>query len=367
MSVIVVGFGDEPLLEACLVSIVDQVEVGDEVVLIDHGITDVPSVAGVFVITPSANTGFGGGCVAGVDASRGDVLVFVNSDATLRPGAIAALTAAVADPAVGLAGGLVLLPGEPEVVNSAGLPVHLTGLSWCDGYGEPAAGPYLQSRRLASVAGALFACRRDTWQLLGGMDASYFMYHEDTDLSLRCHLAGLDVVLCPTAVAVHAYEFSRNSDKMFYLERNRFLTVLGDYPAHLLRRVLPVMLALEPLYLVVAIRDGWAHEKMRASWWVLRRPARVRARRRRVQAHVRERHALDALLTPGISQTQLPTPSGVPLLNLAIRAYWRILGPRSLRPGFAAPGHRPSVNVSVRLAAFAVSAAHPPREPTDNG
>ena len=68
------------------------------------------------------------------------------------------------------------------------------------------------------------------WDLLGGMDESYFMYHEDTDLSLRCHLAGLDVVYCPDAVATHAYEFSRNTGKMFYLERNRLLTVMARLP-----------------------------------------------------------------------------------------------------------------------------------------
>ncbi|GAA2018578.1 hypothetical protein GCM10009740_03060 [Terrabacter terrae] len=327
VSVIVVGFGDEPLLKDCLQSIVDQIGVGDEVVLVDHGITELPDVGGVCIVTPPENSGFGGGCAVGVDASRGDVLVFVNSDATLRPGAISALEAAVGDLNVGLAGGLVLLPGEPEVVNSAGLPVHLTGLSWCDGYGEPVAPRHLRSRRLASVAGALFACRRETWQLLGGMDTSYFMYHEDTDLSLRCHLAGLDVILCPTAVAVHAYEFSRNADKMFYLERNRLLTVLGDYPSHLLLRALPVILLFEPLYLAVAVRQKWAAQKLRAWWWLARRARHVIDRRRRVQANALNPHALDLLLTPSITQSQLSPPAGASVLNLAVAAYWRLLRP----------------------------------------
>ena len=49
----------------------------------------------------------------------------------------------------------------------------------------------------------------------------------------------------------------RNAGKMYLLERNRFLTVLADFPTHLLLRVLPVILLLEPLYLVIALRDGW--------------------------------------------------------------------------------------------------------------
>ncbi len=74
-------------------------------------------------------------------------------------------------------------------------------------------------------------------------------------------------------MAVHDHDFSRNARKMFLLERNRFLTVLGDYPTHLLLRVLPVILLLEPLYLVIALRDGWGREKVRAWGWLLRHAA----------------------------------------------------------------------------------------------
>lgn len=327
ISVVVVGFGDEPVLAACLTSVTSQLRAGDEVVLVDHGILAPPSVPGVRVVTPRDNGGFGAGCAAGVAATSGGVLVFLNSDAVLQPGALQALGSATADPGVGLVGGLVVLADRPDTVNSVGLPVHLSGLSWCDAYGEPASrhrGP----RKLASVAGALFACRREVWTLLGGMEESYFMYHEDTDLSLRCHLAGLEVVYCPDAVATHAYDFSRNSSKMFHLERNRLVTVLGDYPPHLLARVLPVLLALEPLYLVIAARDGWATEKLRAWGWLARNAGRVAARRRRVQAAVRAPHALDGILTPAITQTQLDQPAAVALLNRGMRLYWKVVRPR---------------------------------------
>ena len=342
ISVIVVGFGDEPVLEVCLRSVLDQLGEGDELVLVDHGVTDPPRIEGVTVLTPPENTGFGGGCDSGAAASSGDVLVFVNSDAEIRPGTLQALAERVRDPTVGLAGGLVLLPGNEAVVNSAGLPVHLSGLSWCDGFGERPSNRHLEPRRLASVAGALFACRREVWDRLGGMDASYFMYHEDTDLSLRCHLDGLEVVLCPEAVAIHAYEFSRNPDKMFHLERNRFLTVLGDYPGHLLRRVLPVIAVLEPLYFVIAVRDGWGREKLRAWAWLARNWGTVRARRLRVQAAVTAPHALDDVLSPSVTQTQLKQPAAMTVLNAILRGYWSVVRPR---PSRLADADRPDVAV----------------------
>ncbi|CAN7533834.1 glycosyltransferase [Terrabacter sp. LjRoot27] len=332
VSVVVVGFGDEPVLSECLQSIRAQLENDDELILVDHGITEFQPCEGVTVVTPSGNSGFGGGCAAGVAASTGDVLAFVNSDAVLRPGAIAALAAAVGDPTVGLVGGIVLLPGMPETINSMGLPVHLSGLSWSDGYGEALGPSHRKLRQLTSVAGALFACRRDTWDLLGGMDPAYFMYHEDTDLSLRAHLAGLTVELCPEAFACHQYEFSRNSQKMFFLERNRFLTVLGDFPNHLLLRTLPALLMLEPLYVAIAIRDGWASEKVRAWWWLWQHRREVLARRRRVQSRVAAPHALDQLLTASITQTQLRPPVGFKLLNSALNSYWAIAQPDAETP-----------------------------------
>ncbi|WP_377643910.1 glycosyltransferase family 2 protein [Oryzobacter terrae] len=327
LSAVVVGHGDEPLLAACLEALVAQLRRDDEVVLVDHGITSVPVVDGVRLVTPATNTGFGGGCEVGAREARGDVLVFVNSDAIVEPGAVAAIAEAVADESVGLAGGLVLLAAQPGHVDSAGLPVHLTGLSWCGGYGDPVA-RHRTPRSVTSIHGAFFGCRREVWDLLGGMDVEYFMYHEDTDLSLRTHLAGLRCILVPDAVATHDHDFSRNARKMFLLERNRFLTVLGDYPSHLLLRVLPVLLVLEPAYLLIAARDGWAAEKLRAWSWIVRHAPDVRARRRRVQAATIAPHALDDLLVPAVTQTQLEAPAAMGALNALLSAYWRVAGPR---------------------------------------
>jgi GT2 family glycosyltransferase len=325
ISVIVVGFGDEPVLEECLSSIRDQLGPDDDLVLVDHGITSAP-VDGVRTVTPSSNGGFGAGCAAGVLATTGEILVFVNSDAVIRPGALKALPARLDDASVGMAASCVVLADRPETINSTGLPVHLSGLSWCDGYGDPV-GHHQELKEVASVAGAFFACSRVVWERLGGMDEAYFMYHEDTDLSLRCHLAGLRVVYCPDAVALHAYDFSRNALKMYLLERNRLLTVLADFPNHLLLRVLPVLVVLEPLYLLIALRDGWGREKMHAWGWLLRHAGTVRARRRRIQAQVREPHALDGLLVAAVTQTQLEPPKALALLNHALTLYWRAARP----------------------------------------
>ncbi len=126
--------------------------------------------------------------------------------------------------------------------------------------------------------------RRAVWTRLGGLDSSYFLYHEDADLSLRCWLAGLRVVYAPTAVAEHAYSFTKHPQKMFLLERNRLVTVLTTYPTPLLCRVLPALLLTEPLLLYLAARQGWVGSKLRSWGWLLRHASAVATRRREVQS-----------------------------------------------------------------------------------
>ena len=127
--------------------------------------------------------------------------------------------------------------------------------------------------------------RREAWDAVGGFDPEYFMYGEDLDLSLRLRLAGWGVGIVPAAARVeHAYEFAKGAYKWFYLERNRWWTVLGAYPARLLALLAPALLALRARAAAVAARGGWLRAKLRAQAAVLRSLPWALRRRRRVQA-----------------------------------------------------------------------------------
>ncbi|KQZ90649.1 hypothetical protein ASD62_16500 [Phycicoccus sp. Root563] len=321
LSVVVVGYGDEPDLPACLAAIRRELAEGDDVVLVDNGVTALPDLTGVRLVTAPGNGGFADGCHLGADATAGDVLVFVNSDAVIGPGALDAMRSAVHDPGVGLATGLVVMADDPAVVNAAGNPVHFLGISWAGGFGEPSS-RHQAPRDVASISGAFFAVRRTVWEELGGLDRSYFLYHEDADLSLRCWLAGLRVVFTPTAVAEHAYAFAKNPHKMFLLERNRLVTVLTSYPTPLLRRVLPALLVTEPLLLVMAVAQGWAGPKLRSWVWLVRNATAIRARRQRIQAQGGSWELVASHLDSRIHQEVTSTPAAMAFLNALLARYW---------------------------------------------
>ncbi len=125
--------------------------------------------------------------------------------------------------------------------------------------------------------------RREAWNALGGLDREYFMYGEDLDLGLRLWLAGRPVGLVPAARVTHSYDFDKGPGKWFWLERNRWRTVLSVYPTALLVLLAPALLATELGLLAVAARQGWLGAKLRAQAAVIGGLPRTLGRRRAVQ------------------------------------------------------------------------------------
>ena len=126
---------------------------------------DVSRYRVVVVGDGSENTGFAGGCNVGAAKATGDVLVFLNSDAVLRPGALEPLAAAAVSPGSGIVCGCLRLADEPDLVNSVGNPLQFLGLTWAGECGSPAR-DHLERREVAVATGGFFALSRSTWKAL---------------------------------------------------------------------------------------------------------------------------------------------------------------------------------------------------------
>src|SRR5438094_7641420 len=112
VSVIIVNWTAGQALAACLASLAAGGVGALEVVLVDNASSDGSARAAcarhpqVRLVETGANLGFAAGANRGAEAARGDVLVFLNPDARLQPGALATLVEALARaPGAGIAGG----------------------------------------------------------------------------------------------------------------------------------------------------------------------------------------------------------------------------------------------------------------------
>jgi GT2 family glycosyltransferase len=169
------------------------------------------------------------------------------------------------------------------------------------------------------------ACTTSTWALLGGFCEQMFTYHEDTDLSLRCWQAGLEVRYVPEAVVLHDYEFSRNPRKMGLLERNRLIMLATLYERRDLVTLAPLLGALEVATLAMALRQGWWRDKIAGWVWLYRHRAWITARRRRLQdARVIDRTVFRDLLTTTFEPGQQVGLRAQRLVTLASASYLRL-------------------------------------------
>jgi len=326
LSVVIVAFESAAHLPATVDAVMAQLRDEDELLVVDNASSDSPEVAvgsSVRVLRSAENLGFAGGCNLGASATSAEILFFLNPDAAPLPGCLDALRdAAGAHPDWGCWQALVAMKGG-RTVNTSGGESHWLGIGWSGRLGDPVASVG-EDRLVGFASGAALCVRRGAWEAAGGFDEDYFMYGEDLDLSLRLRLAGWGVGLAAGAAVEHDYEFVKGTQKWFLLERNRWLTVLGVYPAALLWLTLPALLAFELALLVVAARGGWLGAKARAQLAVARAlPAALR-RRAAVQASSRVGAAeFAAALTAGLDSPFLGPAAQIRPLAAGQAAYWR--------------------------------------------
>ncbi len=194
-----------------------------DLLVVDNGSRDgieerlAQEVPGARVVTEAQNRGYGAACNRGARETSGDYLLFLNSDAFVLPGAIAALAAALdRDPGAAAAGPRLLdsdgtlqqsiqrLPAPWRIFcESSGLAALAGGRGVFRGHTKTRE-DHSRAREVAAVMGAALAVRRRAFDEIGGFDESFFLYAEETDLLARLSARGHRILFVPEAEVVHA-------------------------------------------------------------------------------------------------------------------------------------------------------------------
>ena len=303
-SIIVVNYNGREYLTQCLCSLLDEDHRDYEIIVVDNASTDGSAehveerFPEVTVIRNETNYGFGQGNNLAVQRANGEYLAFLNPDATVEPGWLKALMEALqTDPQAGLATSKILLLADPGRINTCGNDVHFTGLTLCRGMGA-GRHAFAELEEVSAVSGAAFVARKDVFETLGGFDESFFLYMEDTDLSLRARLAGCRCLYAPQSVVHHDYSLHFGPRKTFYQERNRYLMLLKCLRWRTLLVLLPALVMAEAVtWGFVLLRERRrAANKLRAYAWIVQHWGQVMESRRRTQAlrRVRDRDLIAA-------------------------------------------------------------------------
>ncbi len=213
LSIIIVSYNTRELLRQCLASL-HQHAPAAQVIVVDNNSHD-GSVAmvqkefpQVEVVALPANVGFAAANNAGLRPAIGDPIVLLNSDTVVEDDSLDRCAEYLADhPRVGaLSPRLIGGDDQPQQCLYAfpTLPGLLRIALW---------NPPLSETEVADgwLAGAALFLRRQALEEIGGqLDAGYFMYWEDTDLSARLRQRGWQRVVYPKA---HVRHFGGSSSK----------------------------------------------------------------------------------------------------------------------------------------------------------
>jgi GT2 family glycosyltransferase len=326
---VIVAFHSGSALVRCVQSIEADAGGELEIIVVDNGgggreIEQVAALERVRVVGAGQNLGYAGGCNRGAREAMGEVIIFLNPDTVTEPGAVRALAAVLQDREIGIATARLRLLDQPDRLNSYGTVMHLSGIAWAGGHGEDA--ETLDEQRIAPLpSGAAMAVRADVFRALGEFTEELFMYYEDAELGWRSWLHGLRVVATPAADVFHDYEFSRNPGKQYLLDRNRLIVVFTGYPIRLLLVLTPILASAELGLLVVALKDGWAGEKLRSWGWCLRRLRWLARHRRETQRLKRvSTRELAHVLTPIIDPQVVEVPGVLSVANALMSGYWKV-------------------------------------------
>lgn len=164
---------------------------------------------------------------------------------------------------VGLIQPVLLLYQDKTKINTIGNAVHLMGFGFCKDQGKKYV-PIKEDKEILSVSGAAMLISKELFDVIGGFDEDFFMYSEDEDLSLRAFLYGYTNYLSSRSILYHKYSFSKNKNKWFYEERNRFYILFKNYPSSLLLFLILPAIATEILVTLYSIIDGWLVQKVKS-------------------------------------------------------------------------------------------------------
>jgi GT2 family glycosyltransferase len=284
------------------------------------------------IIANPSNGGWGGGNNLAIRTAlqEGDeYFVLLNMDTVVEPDWLSTLVSAARKRHdLHILQSQIFLNGTGRI-NSVGNRIHYLGYGYCNGYGQPQTG---QDRpvayRIDYASGASMLVKREVFERIGFFRDEYLVYYDDMEFCWRARLAGFRVGLVEASRCHHKYDFQSRMSKLYYLQRNRLLTVITLQRLRTLLLIAPCLIVSESVLAVYCILRGWGGVVWNTMTYFLRpRTWRWIAARRREVRLLRQRRDADVVkhFAGTIVFAEIRNPLLRYLCNPLLWLYWAVV------------------------------------------
>lgn len=220
------------------------------------------------LIKMNQNLGFAKACNLGVKRASSEFIFITNQDVIFTESFFQKLLAIyykyksnqeiIISPAVVF---------EHNGIHYFGAKNHILGFSYTPEIGNSLPQHKIIKKTNRFSGGSVFM-KRSLFLEMGGFFENFFMYYEDSDLSLRILRKRLDIYTTNEPFLIHQkHEWKFNDFQYFLLERNRYLLIVRNIEN--LKLLLPFLLILEFILLFNAILMRKFNIKIRIYYQIL--------------------------------------------------------------------------------------------------
>ena len=288
IGVVVLTFNSERFIDRCLTSIEKQTYKNFVIYAVDNASTDNSAKRllkhSCIILRQEINTGFAEGNNIGMRRALKDgcdAVMLLNIDAYLDNQTLERLVERMnrKGEKIGAVQSLILLHPNTDRINSSGNIIHYLGFGYTRDYKRPISALSSLTKNDLSIpyaSGAAVLYTKRALEVVGLFDESFFLYHEDLDLSWRMRLEGFDIVLALEAKAYHEYSFSRSIKKYYYMERNRLMFLVKNFSLKYLILIFPLFFITEIGLDFYSFKNGFIIERMQAWHYFFKKKNRKR-------------------------------------------------------------------------------------------
>lgn len=227
VSVVIVSYNTENLLDACLSSVFKQTRCAFEVIVIDNASTDESlqivrsKYPDVVLVSNDQNVGFAAANNQGFAIAKGCQVLMLNPDTAILDSAIDVMCSFLDDnPDVGAVGAQNLKPGGgiqkschhfptlwTKIIEYAQLSRLFPHARWA-GKANMSYWCYDEVKEVDWLSGSCMMIRGEALRQVGHLDDAFFLYMEEVDWCFRAKKIEWKVVYTPEAKIVHYHGMS---------------------------------------------------------------------------------------------------------------------------------------------------------------